>query len=704
MTDLIARFLIRGQHHTMTERGSPFVCISAEGTMQLDGIGHGKIVIPSYVDLHRPADERVTMGDICVVYSLAPNGQPQYIATFIVETKQYRDGNYEISGPDFIGELEEYVAIAPIGEEATVESTAQSMGAYLQSEDPNIWVEFAAAYPPRGYTTAAATTPGPNKVNIVFSVPMEVQVTDMFRYTFADGQIFETRVVGVSDGHTRVEIEEPIPQLLPAGAAVVFQSTRLRVADASIFVEASQVFYNASAYTGIDGPIPGGPGSFIIDRIERGDGDAPDYIYSADPFTDYILAGETISQKQYTQPTTNDVAQLLETNTFDEWSVIRRAGAVNGSAYAPNTETVWDVLLAICDITGYHTRRYFQGNGAISGFLPPQRTIEYFALGGGPTLYTLGTQNRVAADYGELFSLESDNANQLITHLFPYGGGAGSGRFDFRAANIATILADYDDLSWGVLGGQYFVYNATLVNSGQRRRWHVETFSHISPLNPSSFESRREAADMLLRAACDYLTSNQALDVTYSAEVFTLGEPLPGDKVSINWAGVDPDDIIVGSLIITEVNHRYEVDTGYRVTTLMMNKNAARRKDGPRAVASALLDMQRAMRHSNFGSRGDARITHDTIEFGGGGTVSSRTGDVAFRSATGNLEMTAAQGDVLIAGQDITLSGTVEVQGDIRMRSFILRDRTAAIEYEAEAFTLRGIPRVTLNRRAGASN
>jgi len=114
--------------------------------------------------------------------------------------------------------------------------------------------------------------------------------------------------------------------------------------------------------------------------------------------------------------------------------------------------------------------------------------------------------------------------------------------------------------------------------------------------------------------------------------------------------------------------------------------------------------MQRAMRHSNFGSRGDARITHDTIEFGGGGTVSSRTGDVAFRSATGNLEMTAAQGDVLIAGQDITLSGSVEIKGGISMRSFVLQDRSDLIDYEAEAFTLRNIPRVTLTRRARSSS
>lgn len=706
MSDIVyAYFWRRGPGTTFTLRAF-YLPVAAEGTQLVNGIGSGKVVIPAYGDMRRVINERVTMGDVCVAYAMAPNGTtPQLIATFIVQTKQYREGNYEISGPDFLGELEDYVAIAPIGEETTVTTTAVSMGDYLdRAPNPDVWVPLEAAYPSRGYFTQDVTPAG--DINVLFTAHMAVQVTDTFRHTFADGDIFETKIVGVSDERRRVEIEDPLPQDLPGGSKVDFLSTRLRVADAAILAEGSQVFYTPSPY-GTSQPRPAG--SFIIDRIELGDGNAPDYIYSADPILDHILAGVTIEQKQYTEPTTNDVNQLLTTSTFGEWTLLRGSSATAGTAYAPRAETVYDVLLAIADMTGYHFRRYFRGwaSQLLAETTAPLRKIEYFKPGSPPVtgqVTTLGTQNRVAANYGELLSLESDNANQQVTHVIPYGGGGGSGRFDFRTANIGTVLEDYEGLSWGVVGGQYYVYNTTLLAAGGRAVWTVETFNSISPANPANFESRREAAELLLRAACDFLIANQAVDTTYSADIYTLGEPLPGDAVSLTWAGVEPDTISEIKLIITDVHHTIDPNTPYRITTLTMNKNGIPRKDGAMSVAHGMLGFQRSMRHSNFGSGGDARIAYDLVEFGGEGRVTSRTGNITLQSQTADVAITADQGDVTIAGQNVTITGQVQFQGGLSMRTLVLQDATASLDYEIEPFTLRGIPRLRIRRteRAGS--
>ena len=275
VTDLLrVQFWIRGAGVTLSKRGGEYSCLEAEGTQPINAIGSGRVVIPFYDDQLRPVDQRVTRGDVGVAYSISPTGTPQHIATFLVEAKQYRDGTYEISGADFLGELDDYVAIAPIGEEATVTTTASSLGSYIDhTPEPDEWVALEAAYPTRGYFTQDVTPAG--DIHVLFTENMAVQVTDAFIYTFANGQIFQTTVVGISDERQRVELETALPQTLPGGAKVDFRSTRLRVTDGSILAEGAQIFYTAAAGSGKPFPTAG---SITVHRIELGDGDAPDYI------------------------------------------------------------------------------------------------------------------------------------------------------------------------------------------------------------------------------------------------------------------------------------------------------------------------------------------------------------------------------------------------------------------------------------------
>jgi hypothetical protein len=165
MTDyLFCKFFERGAGVLLEARGT-YVCESASGTELLNMIGDGKVTIPAYDDMIRSELARVQNGDICVCWTTAPRGSdfpPLHVATFLVETRQYKDGRYEISGPDLLGELAEYMAIAPVGQGTEVVTTALSLGTRTVNHPPptdDTYEVLDASYGPRIYVTAEVAGP-----------------------------------------------------------------------------------------------------------------------------------------------------------------------------------------------------------------------------------------------------------------------------------------------------------------------------------------------------------------------------------------------------------------------------------------------------------------------------------------------------------------------------------------------------------------
>ena len=121
---LFAQFYRRGALDTVEERGAVFKAVSAEGGEFTSGIGYGRVTVPYYDNFRRPSNEQVQPGDLGLAWSTAPYGEakrPLLVACFVVETRQRRDDlTYELSGPDLLGELMEFYAVAPIGAPAEV--------------------------------------------------------------------------------------------------------------------------------------------------------------------------------------------------------------------------------------------------------------------------------------------------------------------------------------------------------------------------------------------------------------------------------------------------------------------------------------------------------------------------------------------------------------------------------------------------------
>lgn len=209
---------------------------------------------------------------------------------------------------------------------------------------------------------------------------------------------------------------------------------------------------------------------------------------------------------------------------------------------------------------------------------------------------------------------------------------------------------------------------------------------------------------MLLRAACDWLLERTTADTTYRAEIFTIGEPRPGDLIDFEWEGADPTSTSAEDLLISEVRHVVTPDQPYRVTTLTMNSTGSARQTGEQMSARMLLDLQRVVRHSNFGSRGDARVTYDGMEFGGDGDVRSGSGDMTLKSVAGDVNVQASLGDVNIGAQAITIDGPTTVDGSLYVKNdLILPSESSNFDYAVTMIEVRGVPRPRYTKRPRGS-
>lgn len=692
---IYARFIQRNAGSALAERGT-FVCESAEGKEILDGIGYGKVVIPHYDNARLAANERIQPGDVCITWTDAPDGEGHYISCFLVQTRNYKGGRLEVSGPDFIAELQEYVAIAPIGEQQEVVTIAKSMGNYTIQQpepDPDTTFVMEAAYPSRGGVTVNFKEAGRTSLGLVDPVPF--QVTDVVEIRYPNGEIFETPITGKNHLNKEILFNDPLPQDTPIGTKVHIRSLRIRVDNAEDLEEGARLFYTPAAY-GSSNPRP--RGNIMVDSIEMGD-DEPSYVYSADPITDHILRDTPVSQILYTEPTTNDIEQLLGLNTFYEWDVERGEDTTLGTAYAPNAETVWDVLLAIRDTAGYHFRRKFYGQPAHITLTVPYRVLEYFRADEPVTpaqVAEYGMERVLSSTYGTLLSLEHEDNRSTVTHLIPFGGGGGSGRFDFSRAPIGTVLEDYPSLDWGIINRHYYVYNKTMTST--RAVWAVESFPHISPTDSDSGQSRIEAAELLLRAACDWLMARAVADITYSVEAFTLGIPRPGDLVSIDWRGADPTPTFDDNLIVMEVEHRTD-ESGLRISRLIMNKAGRHRNSGSDNIGKILLDLERTVRRSNFSSGGGLLMDDRGIDFGGSESRIGGKSDLLIKSDTGDVDIEAPEGEIALTAPQVTINGPLYITGNIRTEGGVtLIDEANGDEWALSMLTVRNVPRIKFTR------
>lgn len=708
MTDTLFCYVyqyIPGGTYTAKQIVTP---LTAEGGEMLDSIGYGKVTIDAYT--YNTTLNGVDTNDIIVAWTTAPkrdSGRALYITAFIVETRQYKDGVYEISGPDFIAELNTWLTLTAVGGATTVTTTALSIGNRPKKTPLPAWSTteaLDAAYAPRAYHPVTNYDAGDTRIE--FSTQTSAQVGDELVYYTSYTDEFRTEITHVSDRFYSVEFADGLPTGITASEEIGIHSRRLKVADATGFVEGQYAEIEIN-----DSPINlNQPTLLMVDRVDL----EANALWFETVIMNGMDVGATVSQTVYQQGIVEAVNQLLAANTSNTWTATRYTGDDPiAISLESDSDTVLDTLMAIVGMTGWHFRRKFSpytfgdnvNRNPTAAQRFPVRQIEYFPNGHPVTageLTTLGTENRMDASYGEIFSLQTSDVNTPITHLIPIGGGAGAGKFDLRYSNVNLILPlEYPDFDWGINRNYYFIRDAAAMLN-YPKRWHIERFNHIAPIDPQNTYDLVDAGNQLLRAACEWLEKNNAPHVNYTVECFTIAEPRPGDVVStLSWSGVDTHDIEDTNLVITEVHHSVNADPGYRVTRLVLNKVGALHKSGEMKAARAILDLQRSVRGGEFAATNTGVAAGpDGFTFVNNANFTSNFGDTSLRALEGDVTISAPEGDVAIRAGTVGVNGLLDVVGPIRSDTgFIFMDAVTDNDWSAEVFTLRGIPRLRFTYR-----
>ena len=665
-----------------TQRGTEFGCTAASGGWYVNRIGYGKLTAPA----HLVWLTGTQANDLACVWTEADDWtQPRRVAQFIIQARQYQgDGTIELSGPNYLGALQDWIAFDRIGNDVTVTSAIEGFRPH-----PDIAVAPMAAYGPRHYTTHAAVTNAGN-TRFGVSAPVYARPGDTLTIDFSTADIarelFVTEVTFVSDGRTAIEIADDLPYQLPANWPFTVYSKLVNVADASIFTIGERVKIAASS----DGYNPLLIGTIANTEIVANNSDTitlANYIPIGIPIGYYAVS------TSYSDPTLEDVEQLLENATGGIWRARRSPLGYMPTNYDPKGETVFQVLTSLAETSGWLFRLSMDDAAWL-----PRNQVDYFPDGypypthSATNLDTLGTDNWTGPNYGEIIEIASENANAIVTHLVPFGGGSGDSRFTIAEADIGGILGNFPELAWGSDGINHYLFNKTF--AGRLPKWQVETFPEIRPQNEASPTDRRNAANNLLWAACNWLRDNSRPDITYKVTCHTVADPRPGDQViQLNYIGIEQFDIQLADMRVTEVHHEVSGPDGIRLTRLTLNKWSRGRMGGEDVVARQLRNLSRGQMATNAPSTGAALVTYEGATWQGPAALQSNTGGVGLLALGGEVNINATDG-VTVSGSLMEVNTAINATGAIRTDTAVVIRADTEKQYRFTSGAIRGIPRL----------
>lgn len=660
MSELVrCQFYRRLQDGSFIARGPEIDVISASGGWMLNRIGYGKLAAPV-------AAVRATgmaIEDLACVWVSdgTPTGSYR-VAQFIVETIGLNSGVMDLSGPNYLGELNDFVVLDPIGTKQTVISEIESFRPH-----PDIDPLPYAAYGPRVYQSGFAhadvdyfntLTPVNARVGDTMTMDLSTDLNPL--------PLFVTTVVRVSDGRTTLAFADSFPVDVAVGTQFTLYSTMINVADASVFYIGDEVRISANDL---------GYDPLYIGRIKNTEviPNNSDYIEVENYFPITIPVGYYALGVNYEQISYTDVEDMLFTATDDQWRVVRSPISHPGTAYEPNGETVFQVMQALSERTGY----VFRLNMDDASWLP-RRKIDYFPIGS-PTptasatqLMTLGVANQIMQNYGEILELTTEQGRGGVTYLIPFGGGSGETRFTFAEADVFGILYSYTDgmgnnvFHLGHDGRVPYIIYRPRKERGYPPVWKVETFSNIYPENEASPTSRRQAANSLLVAACEWLLKNLHGEQKFNVTCHTVTDPRPGDIVTmLDYTGMEPSDVREFNLSIVEVHHEVNEPSGLRKTKLLLSRGLASPKDGAATMAATVRDVQRIQRSTSGLHRGSARLDYDSVSFRGDSTIQATSGTLDISTEDDDVRITSGE-DVELRAIEFNVTANTTVMGQLQ--------------------------------------
>lgn len=677
-----------------------FDCLSAKGVTRLNRIGNGEAKV--LAEDIKPVN--VKTGDVIVAwqesatYTKLPGVLPvMRLCCFVVRNITYDGGHImTLSGDDMLSELLDYPALTPIGESQNYYNT-------ITIGNPG----------KRTFLLRAAYLTGVDEIRLHNASTDRVFEKDLIYIALQNGETFITRIKEITTdddtpaGTVDIRLVAPLPSVSkevgPGGVYVVLYTDRITVAEdwSSIFDIGTRI----SMVT-----IDRGPGGLYYRHETRIDAFETEDL--EDESTAYIIRMETaplapvpsdspidtgqpneIVATAYDVPTTADVTNLFYHDTGDQWSVaIRDKGCDIGTTYEPGGESVWDVLQALMETTGYAVK-------LIKNFADPtkpdKRQIRILNPAGaqlvrGTLLEVAARQGttKQAANYAEILGEPKvDIEGEPVTHVIPFGAGGGVGRFSVADADL-SILDQYTARYplWrfrvGRRGAYWSVYREYKQPAGRplmREVWRTVTFSQIRPINEGDAVNVRGAANQLLTAACEYLLESIEENLSVEVDVHTWADPQPGDAIPRIYSNISPHvSIDRTDMLIAEVEH--SADSNLRMTRLLLTRNRAAPMTGMEQVAKELVRLNRNNAQTNAPTAGGVRFYDDRMVFRGAGTVGASTGSMSIASQTADVAIDAPNGNAFVRANSLTVNGRAIMTGRTSFRNGMEMDEISADE------------------------
>lgn len=670
-----------------------FECLSANGKSELGKVGSGELVAAT---AHAKSSAGVQKGDIVTVVQETALGRfgasptttrgQQRIACFVVRnmTEDGGNGTITISGDDLLSELQDYVAVSPVG-------AATEVATYVAQRNEGR----------RTFTLMAAYFAGTTRIVIYGANRERVFEGDQVHITLSDGGVFIAEIQDIVNFSAQplwveVELRQPIPRLTKEvqawGTYCYLYTPRIRTT-----TNAENIFdVGGRLWVVTDDRTADGQYVVFRSRVDgfetKQDEEGNEQYYvrletapiQTIPVTDPLNPPQhnPLVSTVYDTPTTTDIADLLK-DTFSRWSVSKRdADCTIGTTYEPSGESVWDALSALLETTGYtvkHTKNWANPR------MPDLRQVRVLNPSG--KNLTTGTMIEVRYDRGlrtgtyeptigrMLGAPRMDMEGYPVTHCIPHGAGGGQSQFDLTAADL-SVLDPYNAAAAqnGYVyklsrhGSEWVLFRDRLPGGAiERPVWRAMSFPQIRPIDEGNTYNARAAANQLLIAAVEFLEESRRDNLAIEVDIFTPADPQPGDRIARVFSNLNTEAAGINQtdMLLVTVEHKATVGKP-RLTSITMTKNRTVPETGIQQMARQVNKIARRVANANMPTAGGTRFYDNRIVFRGDGIIGTSAGVMSVQSQSGDVEVRAAGRVYINADSDVRVNSSVMSNGLVR--------------------------------------
>jgi len=498
----------------LNQGGTTHQAVSGSFDDNDSGMGQASLVFVNNSDLNTLAAQ----GNLCwavktdAVRTDLGDGEVTFAEPFIINERITIPGTdmIEIRGPLLHSDLTRWTIYRPLGAETVYNTTLAE----------------AAAAPDTGRTLSATATAGADSFQVSAASDADVGRELRVKMNNLLWFISEIRAVRESGGNKYLDTVDRLPSTATSGNNIEIRIRKIKVAAPAGLAAGQEITVTLNS----------GSHQTLIDE-----GPSGDIITLRDSIPSLANSGKAVQVKDYSQPATNDVTQII-TGFTSGWTVEFETGTgtAGGTRYPGGGETVYSILRSIADETG----EQFRLKSAEASPKGPKRKIVWRRTP--DTAGVSGTVRLVMPAQADMAAAIADKNRAIlierprhaghydpVTQVIPVAGDARVTLFSCSAAALsAASSAGFSVTTTGLgLYAAPYVTNTALNGSIGLHQRRV-TFSEVT-VEGDNVASIQSAADRLLSLAINYLNEHTDAAREITARCISAIGIRPGQKVEM---------------------------------------------------------------------------------------------------------------------------------------------------------------------------